>query len=173
VVFIGVLEGIVLSIVLSILMFFHRSWWPRGAVLGQVDGMAGWHDIAGQPGARQLPGIVVFRWESPLFFANAAAFRRELRQLARDRNPSWIVLQCEAITDIDVTAAGMLEDLDNELNERGVHLAFAEMRHRLQDLTLRYGLFDTLDRDHFYLSLDAALAAIEEMDRTTPLDEPR
>ena len=92
----------------------------------------------------------MFRWESPLFFANAAAFRRQLRQLARDRDPSWIVLQCEAITDIDVTAAGMLEELDNELNDRGVHLAFAEMRDHLQELTLRYGLFETLDRDHFY-----------------------
>ena len=173
VMFVGVLQGIVIAIVLSILMFFQRSWWPRGAVLGQVDGMAGWHDVTGQPGARQLPGIVVFRWESPLFFANAAAFRRQLRQLARDHQPSWIVLQCEAVTDIDVTAAGMLEDLDRELNDRGVHLAFAEMRHRLQDLTLRYGLFDTLDRDHFYPTLDEALAAIEVMNRTGSLDEPR
>jgi MFS superfamily sulfate permease-like transporter len=173
VMFVGVLQGIVIAIVLSILMFFKRSWWPRGAVLGQFDGMAGWHDITGQPDGRQLPGIVVFRWESPLFFANAAAFRRQLRQLARDHEPSWIVLQCEAITDIDVTAAGMLEDLDRELNDRGVHLAFAEMRHRLQDLTLRYGLFDTLDRDHFYPTLDAALAAIGEIDRAASLDEPR
>ena len=93
--------------------------------------------------------------------------------LAAERRPSWIVLQCEAITDIDVTAAGMLEDLDRELNDRGVHLAFAEMRHRLQDLTLRYGLFDTLDRDHFYPTLDEALAAIEVINRTGSLDEPR
>ena len=119
VVFFGVLAGIVVAIVLSILMFFRRSWWPHGAVLGQVDGMDGWHDVAGQPGARQLPGIVVYRWEAPLFFANAAAFRRQIRQLARDRQPSWIVLQCEAITDIDVTAADMLEQLDRELNDRG------------------------------------------------------
>ncbi len=171
VMFVGVLQGIVIAIVLSILMFFHRSWWPRGAVLGQIDG--GWHDITSQPGAQQLPGIVVFRWESPLFFANAAAFRRQLRQFARDRDPSWIVLQCEAITDIDVTAAGMLEELDNELNNQGVHLAFAEMRDRLKELTLRYGLFETLDRDHFYPTLDAALAAIEEINRAASLDEPR
>ena len=170
VMFVGVLQGIVIAIVLSILMFFHRSWWPRGAVLGQVDG--GWHDITSQPGAQELPGIVVFRWESPLFFANAAAFRRQLRQFARDRDPSWIVLQCEAVTDIDVTAAGMLEDLDNELNAQGVHLAFAEMRDHLKDLTLRYGLFDTLDRDHFYPTLDAALAAIAEINRAS-LDEQR
>ena len=70
------------------------------------------------------------------------------------------MLQCEAITDIDVTAAEMLEQLDDELNAAGIHVAFAEMRDRLQDLALRYGLFETLDRDHFYPTLDAALAAI-------------
>ena len=71
------------------------------------------------------------------------------------------MLQCEAITDIDVTAAEMLEHLDKELNAAGVHMAFAEMRARLQDMTLRYGLFETLDRDHFYPTLDSAIAAIE------------
>ena len=70
------------------------------------------------------------------------------------------MLQCEAITDIDVTAADMLEQLDDELNAEGVHLAFVELRSRLQDLVYRYGLFDTLDRDHFYDSIDEALAAI-------------
>jgi hypothetical protein len=71
-----------------------------------------------------------------------------------------VVLQCEAITDIDVTAAGMLQSLDDELNAEGVHLAFVEMRHRLQSMALRYGLMGTLDADHFYPSLDTALAAI-------------
>jgi MFS superfamily sulfate permease-like transporter len=163
VVFFGVLEGIVIAIVLSILMFFRRSWWPHGAVLGQVDGVEGWHDVRTYPAATQLPGIVVYRWESPLFFANAAAFRTQVRRLAREHEPSWIVLQCEAITDIDVTAADVLKALDDELNAQGVHLAFAEMRDRLQDLTLRYGLFETLDRDHFYPTLDSALSGIQAL----------
>ena len=72
------------------------------------------------------------------------------------------MVQCEAITDIDVTAAEMLQQLDTELNGLGTHMAFAEMRSRLQDQTLRYGLFETLDRDHFYPTLDSALRAIEE-----------
>ncbi len=76
-------------------------------------------------------------------------------------DPTWVVLQCEAITDIDVTAAGMLEQLDHELNDAGVHLAFAEMRTRLQTMTLRYGLLETLDREHFYPTVDAAIAARE------------
>jgi MFS superfamily sulfate permease-like transporter len=160
VVFFGVLQGIVIAIVLSILMFFRRSWWPHGAVLGRVDELDGWHDVATHDDAEELPGIVVYRWESPLFFANAAAFRNQIRALVAQRQPSWVVLQCEAITDIDVTAADMLRTLDEELNADGVHLAFAELRGRLQDLTLRYGLFESLDRDHFYPSLDAALEGI-------------
>ena len=77
--------------------------------------------------------------------------------------PAWIVLQCEAITDIDVTAADMLKLLDDELNAQGIHVAFAEMRSRLQDLIVGYGLLETLDRDHFYPTLDAALAEIRAL----------
>ena len=80
--------------------------------------------------------------------------------MVREDQPSWVVVQCEAITDIDVTAGEMLEQLDDELNAEGFHLAFAEMRSRIQDLTLRYGLFETLDRDHFYPTLERALEEI-------------
>ena len=96
-----------------------------------------------------------------MFFANAGAFRLQIRKLVRDHEPQWVVLQCEAVTDVDVTAAEMLEQLDNELNAAGTHLAFAEMRSRLQDLTLRYGLLETLDREHFYHTLEAALEEIQ------------
>jgi high affinity sulfate transporter 1 len=156
----GVLQGILVAVALAILLFFRRSWWPRGAVLGRAAEIEGWHDVEAHPGAEQLPGIVVYRWEAPLFFANAGAFREQVRKLARQRKPRWIVLQCEAITDVDVSAADMLERLDDELNAGGVHLAFAELRTRLQELTLRYGLMETLDRDHFYPTLDAALEQI-------------
>jgi high affinity sulfate transporter 1 len=160
VVLFGVIEGIVIAVVLAVFMFFRRSWWPHGAELGQADGRDGWHSIEVDPTARVLPDIVVYRWEAPLFFANAGAFRAQIRRLVRDRHPSWIVIQCEAITDIDVTAADMLKLLDDEVNAEGVHLAFAEMRSRLQELTLHYGLFETLDRDHFYPTLATALAEI-------------
>jgi high affinity sulfate transporter 1 len=164
VVLFGVLQGIVIAIALSILMFFRRSWWPHGAVLGQLDDLDGWHSIETSPEAQQLPGIVVYRWEAPLFFANAGAFRTQIRRLVRDQSPTWIVLQCEAITDIDVTAAEMLKLLDDELNAKGVHVAFAGMRSRLQELVLSYGLFETLDRDHFYPTLDTALAEVQGPD---------
>lgn len=167
VVLLGVLEGIVVAIFLAVLLFFRRNWWPHGAVLGRTDDSEGWHNVDDLAGAREEPGIVVYRWEAPLFFANAGQFRQQIRRLVKERRPRWIVLQSEAITDIDVTAAEMLEQLDLELNRDGIHLAFVEMRSRLQDLVGRHGLYDTLDRDHFYDTLDAALAAIDREDTGT------
>jgi high affinity sulfate transporter 1 len=160
VILIGVLQGIVIAIALAVLLFFRRSWRPHGAVLGQPDGVDGWHSIELYPGAAQLDGIVVYRWEAPLFFANAGLFRDQIRRLVRTRQPSWVVLQCEAITDVDVTAGEILEELDRELNAVGIHLAFAELRTRLHEVVLRYGLFETIDRDHFYPTITAAIAAI-------------
>ncbi len=164
VVLLGVLEGIAVAIVLAILMFFRRNWWPHGVVLGQVEGLEGWHSLRAYPDADELPDIVVYRWEAPLFFANAGAFRQQIRRLAREREPAFIVLQCEAMTDVDVTAAEMLEKLDDELNAVGTHLAFVEMRSRLQDLTLRYGLLETLDKDRFYPTLEVALRELQAPD---------
>ena len=96
---------------------------------------------------------MVFRWEAPLFFANSSTFRTQVRDIVRARQASWVVVQCEAVTDIDVSAAQMLEQLDQELNGKGVHMAFVEMRAGLRDLVFRYGLYETLDRDRFYPTL--------------------
>jgi len=164
----GVLTGIGIALALAVIMFFRRNWWPHGAVLGTSDDVEGWHDVSAIPGATERSGIVVFRWEAPLFFANANAFRNEVRRLVRERRPSWVVLQCEAVTDIDVTAGAVLTELDEELNAGGVHLAFVEMRSRIQELALRYGLFETLDRTHFYPTIETALAAIDAGDDNTP-----
>jgi high affinity sulfate transporter 1 len=164
VVLFGVLEGILIAVGLSILLFFRRNWWPHGEVLGLVEGREGWHSVRTAPTAEQRPDVLVYRWEAPLFFANAALFRQQVRHQVRTRKPQWVVLQCEAITDIDVTAADMLDKLDLELNQEGVHLAFVALRNRLQDLVYRYGLFKTLDRDHFYDSIDQALAEIDSGD---------
>jgi len=161
VIVLGVLQGIVVAIFLAVLLFFRRSWWPHGAVLGRVT-HGEWHSIDQHDGAREVPGVLAYRWEAPLFFANAGAFRQQIRKLVRERSPEWVVLECEAITDIDVTAAEMIEQLDRELNAAGVHMAFVEMRTRLQDLVQRYGLYETLDRDHFYPTMEAALDAIPD-----------
>jgi MFS superfamily sulfate permease-like transporter len=161
VIFMGVLEGILLAVVLSILLFFHRAWWPHGEILGQLTGRKGWHSIRAEPTAEQRADLIVYRWEAPLFFANSGIFRQQIRHHVRAYRPRWVILQCEAITDIDVTAAEMLERLDLELNKAGIHMAFAGLRERLHDLVYAYGLFATLDRDHFYDSIDQAVAAIE------------
>ena len=162
VVVLGVLQGIVIAVVLAVLLFFRRSWQPHGAVLGLVESLGGWHNVDRYPEARQIPGIVVYRWEAPLFFANSSAFRNQVRHVVAESQPSWVVVQCEAMTDVDVSAAKMLEQLDRELNAADIHMAFVEMRARLQELVLRYGLFETLDRDRFYPTLTAAVAAIQE-----------
>jgi high affinity sulfate transporter 1 len=162
VVVLGVLQGIVIAVVLAILLFFRRSWQPHGAVLGLVESEGGWHNVKRYPEAHQIPGIVVYRWEAPLFFANSSAFRTQLRRVVAASQPAWLVIQCEAMTDVDVSAAQMLEQLDRELNAEGIHMAFVEMRSRLQDLVLRYGLFETLDRDRFYPTIDDAVVAIQE-----------
>ena len=172
VVLLGVLEGILVAVALAILLFFRRSWWPHGVVLGR-DETGGWHRADGRDDLEEVADVVVYRWEAPLFFANAGTFRQNLRELVRERpHVRWIVLQCEAVTDVDVTAAEKLEQLDKQLNAQGVHLAFVEMRDRLAALLLRYGLFETLDRDHFYPSMDAALAAIAAEDAQQPEGAP-
>ena len=126
VVFFGVLEGILIAVALSILLFFKRSWWPQGEVLGRVEGQEGWHSVSSAPTAEQRSGVIVYRWEVPLFFANAGMFRQQIRRLVRDERPGWVVLQCEATTDIDVTAVDMLERLDTELKAQVVDIAFVE-----------------------------------------------
>ena len=170
VILLGVLQGIVVAVVLAILLFFRRNWWPHGAVLGMVDGIEGWHSVDAVPGRapdprrRRLPlgGAAVLR-------QRRASSASRSGDLVRDAAARWVVLQCEAITDVDVTAAEMLEQLDDELNAAGVHLAFAEMRDRLQDLVVRYGLLETLDRDHFYPTLDTTIAAIaDEPEQAAP-----
>ena len=168
VIVLGVLQGIVIAIVLAVLLYFQRGWQPHGAVLGRVGSLGGWHDVVRYPDATQIPGVVVLRWEAPLFFANCAAFRTEVRDTVRERPVSWVVVQCEAITDIDVSAAQMLEQLDQELNAQGIHMAFVEMRARLQELVFRYGLYETLDRDRFYPTVEAALADLRPAGSETP-----
>ncbi|MGX7678496.1 SulP family inorganic anion transporter [Jatrophihabitans sp. DSM 45814] len=160
----GVLPGILLAIGLSILLFFRSNWWPRGELLWRRPNGT-WHAANGVAESQELPAIVVFRWEAPLFFANAGIFANQVKQLADDKSARWVVLQCEAITDIDVTAADALQQLDQELDEKGVHLAFVELRTRLQQQIERYGLYSTLERTHFYSSIDDALADIGTTNR--------
>jgi high affinity sulfate transporter 1 len=161
---VGVLEGIVIAIVISILQLFIRTWRPYAAVLGKPDDVAGYHDITRYPGAKQLPGLLMIRWDAPLIFANANIFRNKLRKLiARtDPPPVWVVLTAEPITDVDTTAGDMLVDLDLELNASGIHLVFAELKHSVKEKIERYGLLETIDNRHFFPTIEVA---VEEFQR--------
>ena len=159
----GVLPGIAIAVGLSILNVFRRAWWPYTTELGQVEGLEGYHDVRSHLDARHLPGLVIYRFDSPLFFANATTFRDEIRRLARsDPRPTWIVIAAEPMTDVDTTASDMLEDLDEALNAQGISLVFAELKDSAQHKIERYGLTRTIDPHHFYPTLESAIAAFRQ-----------
>jgi MFS superfamily sulfate permease-like transporter len=156
----GVLPGIAIAVALSIGNVFRRAWRPYETVLGQVAGVPGYHDVRSYPGAERLSRCVLFRFDAPLFFANAGTFRDQIRVLARSEPaPMWIIVAAEPITDVDTTAADMLEDLDETLNAQGISLAFAEMKDPVRRKIERYQLTRTIDPAHFFPTLDAAIAA--------------
>jgi high affinity sulfate transporter 1 len=156
----GVLPGIAIAVALSILNVFRRAWRPYDTVLGQVEGVEGYHDIRSYPGASQLPGLVIYRFDGPLFFANAKTFRDEVRRLARsDPPPRWILIAAEPVTDVDTTASDVLEELDEMLNARHISLVFAELKDPVRRKIERYGLTRTIDPHHFFPTVDAAIAA--------------
>ena len=156
----GVLQGIAVAVALSILNVFRRAWRPYQTTLGRVPGMPGQHDRELHPEAEQLPGLVIFRFDAPLFFANARTFRDQIRRLAAaDPRPHWIVIAAEPITDVDTTAADMLADLDEELNDAGTFLVFAELKDPVRAKLERYQLIGPLDPGHFFPTTDAAVDA--------------
>ena len=159
----GVLPGIAIAVGLSILNVFRRAWWPYDTELGRVEGLAGYHDIHSHPDARHLPGLVIYRFDGPLFFANAKTFRDEVRRLARaEPAPAWIVIAAEPVTDVDTTASDVLEDLDETLNAAGINLIFAELKDPVRAKIERYGLTRTIDPRHFFPTVEAAIAAFRE-----------
>jgi len=159
---VGVLEGIAIAVVLSILNVFRRAWWPYSTTLGTVPGLAGQHDRELHPEAEEIPGLVIFRFDAPLLFANARTFRDHIRALAAaDPRPRWIVIAAEPITDVDTTAADMLHALDEELNAAGTNLVFAELKDPVREKLERYELIGHLDPDHFFPTLEAAVASFD------------
>ncbi len=157
---VGVLAGIAVAVALSILNVFRRAWWPYQTTLGRVPGLSGHHDRLTHPEAEELPGLVIFRFDAPLFFANTRTFRDQIRRLAAaDPRPQWIIIAAEPITDVDTTAADMLADLDEELNAKDTSLVFAELKDPVRAKLERYELIGPLDPDHFFPTLEAAVDA--------------
>ena len=161
---VGVLQGIVIAVVISIFQLFEKAWRPYTAVLGKPESIAGYHDIEHFPDAVQIPGLLMIRWDAPIIFANAGLFRKKLQVLIAqtEPNPVWIVIAAEPINEIDITAGDMLVDLDLELNAAGIHLIFAELKSSVKEKIERYGLLEAINRRHFYPTIEAAVEEFQK-----------
>lgn len=161
----GAVEGIGLAIVLAVIEFLWDGWRPYSAVLGRVSNLKGYHDITRYPEARQIPGLVLLRWDSPLFFANAEWFHeRVLSAIAAAPTPTrWLVIAAEPVTSVDVTSADMLVELDEALAARGIELCFAEMKDPVKDKLKRFGIFERFGKDGFFPTLGAAVSRYREL----------
>jgi high affinity sulfate transporter 1 len=158
---VAVLTGIAVAVAVALLDFVRRAWRPHDAVLGRALGVKGYHDLARYHEARQVPGLLLFRWDAPLFFANSETFRLRVMDLidAADTPVKWVVVAAEPITDVDSTAADMLEELDTALTARGAVLAFAEMKDPVKDRLERYGLQKRIGPSFFFPTLGVAVKA--------------
>lgn len=160
----GAIPGIGLAIVLAVIEFLWDGWRPHSTVLGRVDGVRGYHDITRYPNARLIPGLVLFRWDAPLFFANAELFEaRILDAAANSPTPvRRIVVSAEPVTSIDVTSADMLAELARILRTAQIELHFAEMKDPVKDKLKRFELLEVLGTNIFYPTLGAAVDAYIE-----------
>ena len=162
---IGVIPGIGLAIAIAIIEFLWDGWRPHSAVLGRADGVKGYHDITRYPDARRIPGLVLFRWDAPLFFANAEFFKeRVLGAVAKSPTPvRWVVVTAEPVTSVDVTACDTVAELDAALQARGIEFCFAELKDPVKDKLKRFGLFAQLGESYFFPTIGAAVSRYLEI----------
>jgi MFS superfamily sulfate permease-like transporter len=156
----GAIPGIVMAVVLAVIEFLWDGWRPHSAVLGRVDHVKGYHDITRYPDAQLIPGLVLFRWDAPLFFANAEFFHdRVLAAVASSPTPvRWLVVAAEPVTSIDVTAADVVAELDDALEADGVEVCFAEMKDPVKDKLKRFGLFTRFGEQAFFPTIEEAVS---------------
>ena len=161
----GAIPGIGLAIAFAIAEFLWDGWRPHSAVLGRAYGVKGYHDITRYPDARRIPGLVLFRWDAPLFFANAEFFReRVLDAVAKSPTPvRWLVVAAEPVTSVDVTACDTVAELDVALHERGIELCFAELKDPVKDKLKRFGLYAQLGESYFFPTIGSAVSRYLEV----------
>jgi high affinity sulfate transporter 1 len=157
----GAIPGIMLAIIIAVIEFLWDGWRPHFAVLGRVDGIRGYHDLKRYPDARLVPGLVIFRWDAPLFFANAELFQQcVLQAVAASPTPvRQVIVAAEPVTSVDVTSADMLDGLERTLKASQIVLCFAEMKDPVKDKLKRFELFGRIGADNFYPTLGAAIDA--------------
>jgi MFS superfamily sulfate permease-like transporter len=160
----GAIPGIGIAIGIAVIEFLWDGWRPHSAVLGRAEGVRGYHDITRYPDARQIPGLVLFRWDAPLFFANAELFKeRVLDAAAQAPAPvRWLVVAAEPVTSVDVTAADSLAELDEILHRAGIEFCFAELKDPVKDKLKRFGLFAQLGEGSFFPTIGAAVSSYLE-----------
>ena len=160
----GAIPGIGLALAIALIEFLWDAWRPYSAVLGRADGVEGYHDITRYPDARQIPGLVLFRWDAPLFFANAELFKeRVLAAAVKSSAPArWLVVAAEPVTSVDVTAADTLAELDATLRAAGAKLCFAELKDPVKDKLKRFGLFEQIGERFFFPTISTAVGCYLE-----------
>ncbi|MFJ1811165.1 MULTISPECIES: SulP family inorganic anion transporter [unclassified Streptomyces] len=156
-----ILYGVIVAVGLSVAELLTRVARPHDAVEGLVPGVAGMHDIDDYPQARTIPGLLVYRYDSPLFFANAEDFRRRaLAAVDEQTDPvRWFVLNTEANVEVDITALDAVDELRRELARRGIVFALARVKQDLMDDLAAYGLADSVGGDLVFPTLPTAVAA--------------
>ncbi|WP_428675329.1 SulP family inorganic anion transporter [Reyranella sp.] len=157
----GAVPGIGLAVGVAIIEFLWDGWRPHSAILGRPQGVSGWHDTARYPDARKIPGLVLFRWDAPLFFANAELFEERVL-LAVESSPSpvrQVIVAAEPVTSIDVTAADTLMELLDKLEARNIELRLAELKDPVKDKFKRFELYERFGDDGFHPTIEAAVAA--------------
>ena len=161
----GVIPGIGLAIAIAIAEFLWDGWRPHSAILGRANGVKGYHDITRYPDARRIPGLVLFRWDAPLFFANAEFFKeRVLDAVAESPTPvRWLVVAAEPVTSVDVTAGDTIAELDEALHARGIEFCFAELKDPVKDKLKRFGLFAQVGENYFFPTIGAAVSGYLEI----------
>ena len=163
----GVIPGIGLAIAIAIIEFLWDGWRPHSAVLARAQGVKGYHDITRYPDARRSPGLVLFRWDAPLFFANAELFKeRVLDAVAKSPTPvRWLVVAAEPMTSVDVTSADMIAELDEKLHAKGIEFCFAELKDPVKDKLKRFGLFTQFGENYFFPTLGTAVSRYLETNK--------
>ena len=154
----GAIPGIGIAVVLAVIEFLWDGWRPHWAVLGRPEGVEGYHDITRYPDAKRTDGLLLFRWDAPLFFANAELFNmRIMEAVERSETPiQRVVVAAEPITSVDVTSADALTDLDQSLHARGIELCFAELKDPVRDKIKRFGLLAAFE-GRFFPTKEAAV----------------
>ena len=158
---VGVLQGILVAIGLSFAAVIAQVWQPHRTELVETGEPTGFHDIERHPDGHRIPGLVLVRFDAPLFFANGEIFDEYVRSVvAKAPDPGdWVVIAAEPITGLDTTAVDELVDLDTFLEGKGIRLAFAEMKGPIKDRLIRFGVGDRFDSTHFYPTVEAAVNA--------------